>query len=134
LNSSHHAAELAAHTVSEPRFSLAVLQAIQAIEAKLPCECPRHVAELLAQLMAFERYSKECLGGTAITQSGVESEVGSGCVSAEDSLLHFRLWKVAATCRERMEDALRWVAEHEGIELASIGRHDIVRLASLRSG
>jgi DNA-binding transcriptional MerR regulator len=134
LNSSHHAAELAAHTVSEPRFSLAVLQAIQAIEAKLPCECPRHVAELLAQLMAFERYSKECLGGTAITQSGVESEVGSGCVSAEDSLLHFRLWKVAATCRERMEDALRWVAEHEGIELASIGRRDIVRLASLRSG
>ena len=120
--------------VSEPRFSLGVLQAVQAIPSKLPCECPRHVAELLAQLMAFERYSRECLGGTPHTHPGGALDAGPGTMSPDDSLLHHRLWRVAAACRERMEDALDWVAVHEGIDMALLDRQGTSRLASPRTG
>jgi len=134
LDESHPtAAPATTQSVPEPRFSPAVLQAVQAIEAKLPCECPRHVAELLAQLMAFERYSKDCLGGTPLTQADGETGPGTAHVSPDDSLLHFRLWKVAATCREKMESALEWVAEHEGINLASIESRGASRLATFRA-
>ena len=32
-----------------------------AISTDVLCECPRHVAEIIAQLVSFEQYSQECL-------------------------------------------------------------------------
>lgn len=66
----------------------------------MACECPRHVAELLAQLSHFEAYSAEC-----------EHR------SPADAELHAYLRHVAATSRERFERALEHVALHEGLLL-----------------
>lgn len=113
----------------EPRFTPTTLRAIQGIPAKLPCECPRHVAELLAQLMAFERYSKECLTLPAEQVDLQPPAQNPPDHAGEDSLLHYQLWQVAASCRLRIEEALEWVATHEGIDLQAIDRDQRSALA-----
>lgn len=81
------------------RFDDALLTAVAALPATLACECPRHVAELLMQLAAFETYS-------------------AGCASRgpEDAALHEHLRQVSGTARAMFEDALVRVARHEGID------------------
>jgi len=118
--------------VPEPRFSPAILLAVQTMPAKLPCECPRHVAELLAQLMAFEGYSKECLN-TALRSApdGVQGKPADS-IPADDSFLHQRLWTLAAGCRAAVEEALVWVAEHEGIDIKALEREQQQALEQLR--
>jgi MerR family transcriptional regulator, light-induced transcriptional regulator len=64
------------------------------------CECPRHVAELLVQLMHFEAYSAECAHR-----------------SAADAALHAQLQLLAARARVHIETALDCVALHEGLLL-----------------
>lgn len=64
------------------------------------CECPRHVAELIAQLASFEQYSQDCLNN-----------------SLEDAHLHARLSAVSGSARALFEQALEMVAQHEGIAL-----------------
>lgn len=66
----------------------------------IACECPRHVAELLAQLSHFEAYSAEC-----------ENR------NAADAELHAYLGQVAAAARARFESALEQVALREGLLL-----------------
>ena len=118
--------------VPEPRFSPAILLAVQTMPAKLPCECPRHVAELLAQLMAFEGYSKECLN-TALRSApdGVQGKPADS-IPADDSFLHQRLWTLAAGCRAAVEEALVWVSEHEGIDIKALEREQQQALEQLR--
>ena len=66
----------------------------------MACECPRHVAELLVQLLHFETYSAEC-----------ENR------NPADAQLHSYLRQVASASRARFEAALEQVALHEGLLL-----------------
>jgi hypothetical protein len=64
------------------------------------CECPKHVADLLLSLGAFERYSAEC-----------ENR------SLADAELHRYLGQVSGRARAMFEEALVRVARAEGIAL-----------------
>jgi hypothetical protein len=63
------------------------------------CECPKHLAELVTSLGAFEKYSSEC-----------ESR------SVKDAELHAYLSNTAAHARHMFENALSLVIEAENIE------------------
>jgi len=89
--------------IPERQFSDAVLQRVANIPSQVLCECPRHVAELIAQLGRFEDYSRDCLNQ-----------------SPKDRSLHAQLNTMAATARALLEDALRMVAAHEGISLQDL--------------
>lgn len=81
------------------RYDEAFLATLARQPSAMRCECPNHLADLLAKLNAFEQYSLEC-----------ES------VSVEDASIHAFLYSAAAQCRELLEHALRRVLEHEGID------------------
>ncbi len=82
------------------KYSDATLARVAGISSNILCECPRHVAELIAQLASFEQYSQECLNN-----------------SAEDAHLHAYLRAVSGSARAMFERALEMVAVHEGISL-----------------
>lgn len=82
------------------RYDDATLARFAGLSTTVACECPRHVAELLMQLTAFEQYSAECQSRTPA-----------------DAALHASLQQVAATARAMFESALEAVAVHEGIAL-----------------
>ncbi len=82
------------------RWSDAALADFAALSSTIACECPRHVAELLVQLSHFEKYSAECANR-----------------NAQDAQLHAYLQQVAAASRASFEDALEYVAMHEGLVL-----------------
>lgn len=77
------------------------LQRVASLSGTIQCECPRHVAELIAQLANFEQYSQACLNK-----------------SPDDARLHAHLHRVSGTARALFEQALEMVARHEGIDLA----------------
>jgi DNA-binding transcriptional MerR regulator len=83
------------------KYSDQTLMQVAGISTNVLCECPRHVAELIAQLAHFEQYSQECLNN-----------------SQEDAQLHAQLSAISGTARALFERALEMVAEHEGIDLA----------------
>jgi len=83
------------------KYSDQTLMQVAGISTNVLCECPRHVAELIAQLANFEQYSQECLNN-----------------SLEDAHLHAQLSAISGTARSMFERALELVAAHEGIELA----------------
>jgi len=70
------------------------------VSSTVQCECPRHLAELLQAIQAFERYSGEC-----------------GSRNAADAALHVRLQTRAGHARALLEDALLEVALAEGLPL-----------------
>lgn len=82
------------------RFTDATLAAIAARPAHMLCECPRHIAELLAQLASFEEYSRDCLNA-----------------STQDAQVHAYLRSVAGSARALFERALEMVALHDGLDL-----------------
>jgi len=82
------------------RYDDAALAKIGAISPTIACECPHHLAELLASLAAFERYSSEC-----------ESR------DLKDAELHAYLGKSASHARHLIEDALEMVIQIEDIQL-----------------
>ena len=92
--------ELFNEPVPPPRWDDAVLADFAGRSTTVACECPRHVAELLVQLLHFEAYSAECRQR-----------------NAADADLHAYLQQVAATSRSRFEAALAHVALHEGLVL-----------------
>jgi DNA-binding transcriptional MerR regulator len=65
------------------------------------CECPRHLADLILSLSHFEAYSARC-----------ENK------NRDDAALHAYLHVATAQARLLMEQALRKVAEVEGIDLS----------------
>ena len=88
-------------TLIPPRkYSDSVLARVAGISTDVLCECPRHVAEIIAQLASFEQYSHECLNK-----------------SSEDAHLHAYLSSVSGSARALFEQALERVAHYEGIAL-----------------
>ena len=82
------------------KYSDQTLARVAAIPSKVLCECPRHVAELIAQLASFEQYSQECLNN-----------------SVEDARLHAQLTAISGSARALFEQALEMIARHEGLSL-----------------
>lgn len=82
------------------RWDDAALADFAQLSSTVACECPRHVAQLLAQLTHFEDYSAQCTNR-----------------SAADAALHVFLGRVAASARAQFEAALEHVALHEGLLL-----------------
>ena len=86
--------------IAPPRLAPELIARIARSAPKVRCECPRHLAEIIVGLRAFERYSAEC-----------EDR------NPEDQALHHYLWRCAATARALFEDAIEMVARAEGIRL-----------------
>ena len=89
-------------TIPPRKYDDATLARMASISTNMLCECPRHVAEIIAQLVSFEQYSQECLNKTT-----------------EDAHLHAYLHSVSGSARALFEHALQMVAEHEGLMLQS---------------
>ena len=85
-----------------PRWSDDVVAGFAALASSVACECPRHVAELLQQLVRFEAYSAECAQR-----------------DPEDAALHAYLQHLAGTSRVQFEAALQHIAQYEGLTIAS---------------
>ena len=82
------------------RYDDEMLSQLAALSSTVKCECPKHLAELIASLAGFERYSAEC-----------ESR------SPRDAALHAYLHATASQARHMIEDALDHVIEIEDIKL-----------------
>lgn len=83
---------------SARRFDDKALASLAGISSAIQCECPRHLAELVQQLSAFQRYSDECTSR-----------------SPDDALLHRRLGNVANRAVQLLETALAEVVRQEGL-------------------
>ena len=86
--------------IASRKYSDETLTRVAGISTNVLCECPRHVAELIAQLASFEEYSQECLNR-----------------NAEDAHLHAYLRSISGSARSLFENALEKIAQHEGIDL-----------------
>lgn len=86
--------------IPERVFSDEQLLRVAQTSPAVKCECPRHLANLLSGLFAFEQYSQQC-----------EDR------NEEDAKLHAFLHHATAQCRSQMEAALSEVLEQEGIEV-----------------
>ncbi|MFX1673979.1 MerR family transcriptional regulator [Paraburkholderia sp. A2WS-5] len=82
---------------SARRFDDATLARLVRLSTTIACECPKHLAELIMQLSAFEGYSDQCLSR-----------------SPADALLHRHLGDTANRAVRMFEDALAEVAQQEG--------------------
>ena len=82
------------------RFDDDALARFAALSSTVACECPRHVAELVMQLSAFETYSADCTNG-----------------SPADAQLHAYLADMAGSARALFEQALERIALAEGLAL-----------------
>ena len=86
------------------QFSDDDLMTLAEMPSNVACECPRHLAEILLQLGAFERYSTDCQSrGPA------------------DAALHQHLSQLAGTARSLFEQALQRVMVDEGLALPAPG-------------
>lgn len=81
-------------------FSDSQLAHLSTLTSTVKCDCPQHLAVILANLNAFERYSALC-----------ESR------NEEDAALHAHLYHTTAKARVSMEEALARLLKAEGIEL-----------------
>ena len=90
----------AAWSVAPRRFDDAALTRLAEMPSPVACECLRHMAEIVAQLAGFERYSQEC------TSTG-----------PADAALHRHLSRTAGAARTMFEQALQRVADDAGLEL-----------------
>jgi DNA-binding transcriptional MerR regulator len=82
------------------RYDDETLAQLATLSSTVKCECPRHLAELIASLSAFERYSTEC-----------ESR------NPRDAALHAFLYATTAHARHLIEGALDQLIEMEDIKL-----------------
>lgn len=85
---------------TERRFTDRQLVALGQQKFDIACECPRHLAEIVTSLVAFEDYSRHCLSR-----------------SEKDRVLHERLEQGTAHVRRLMEAMLSEVVTEEGIVL-----------------
>jgi len=82
----------------ERRFAPDQLARIASLASTLACECPRHLADLIASLSAFEAYSSEC-------------QVSKPA----DAKIHALLKNRAGAARALLETALAEVLQLEGM-------------------
>lgn len=87
-------------SIAPRRYSNEALVKLGLVSTTVKCECPKHLTELITDLVAFERYSTEC-----------ENR------NLEDAALHAYLNATASHARTLIEDALTHVIEVEGIKL-----------------
>ena len=86
------------HSAAPRRYADAFLQQLSQMPSRVQCECPNHLADLLAKLNAFERYSLECEGA-----------------NVKDAAMHAMMYSASGHCREFFEEVLRRLMAHEGI-------------------
>lgn len=87
-------------TPTPRRFDAQQLAEIVALSGSIACECPNHLAELVASLNAFEQYSSECANR-----------------DESDRELHAHLNQSAGFARAILENCLVKVMEIEGIKI-----------------
>ncbi len=83
-----------------PRFTAEELTRIGSISTSIDCECPHHLATVISNLRAFERYSADCAHR-----------------DAEDAAMHQYLYRETVRANQVIENALRQLMAYEGIEL-----------------
>ena len=89
----------ASHSPTAARlYSDQQLASLAEISTPVACECPRHLSEIVAMLVGFERYSAECVAR-----------------SEADTTLHRYLHDVAGQARTMFEHALERVVIDEGL-------------------
>ena len=86
--------------ITEALYSKDQLSKLTELSTTIECECPQHLASLLQDLNAFEKYSLAC-----------ENR------NPADAQLHAYLYRTTALVRRRMEEALKHLLEAEGIHL-----------------
>ena len=79
-------------------FSPTQLGRLQEYRSAIKCECPSHLAELIASLAAFEDYSKAC-----------ENKNDS------DAAMHARLYRDSSRARRLLEESLQALCKFENI-------------------
>jgi DNA-binding transcriptional MerR regulator len=84
--------------VAARRFSPQQLANLASARNDIECECPKHLAQLVSDLSAFEIYSDRCASR-----------------DDEDAALHRYLHRTTAAARALVETALDKVAEAEGL-------------------
>ena len=84
--------------VAARRFSPQQLANLALAENDVECECPKHLAQLVSDLSAFEVYSDRCASR-----------------DAEDAALHRYLHRTTAEARALVESALQKLADAEGL-------------------
>ena len=85
--------------IAPRRFTHRQLSTLAHSSATIDCECPRHLAQLVGDLTAFEIYSAQCANR-----------------NDDDAALHRFLHETTAHARAMIEVALERVAEAEGID------------------
>ena len=83
-------------SVAPRRFSDEALAQLIEMQSPVACDCLRHMAEIVAQLAGFERYSEEC--------------ISTGPV---DTALHLHLRDTSGMARTMFEQALQRVVTEE---------------------
>jgi MerR family transcriptional regulator, light-induced transcriptional regulator len=86
-------------TLPARRYAADALQRLATLSGNVQCECPRHLADLVRDLQAFEDYSLGCQNA-----------------SPADAALHREVHRVIANARALVEDALGIVAAEEQLE------------------
>jgi DNA-binding transcriptional MerR regulator len=84
--------------VASRRFSPQQLANLASAQSEVECECPKHLAQLVSDLSAFEIYSGRCASR-----------------DDEDAALHRYLHRTTSEARALIETALQKVAEAEGL-------------------
>jgi DNA-binding transcriptional MerR regulator len=84
--------------VAARRFSPQQLANLASARNDIECECPKHLAQLVSDLSAFEIYSDRCANR-----------------DDEDAALHRYLHRTTAAARALVETALQQVADAEGL-------------------
>ncbi len=87
-------------TIPARSFSNKQLAELSKISNTIKCECPKHITELVRDLVAFEIYSAEC-----------ENE------SSQDAALHSYLHATTAQARSMLEESLLHLMKVEGISI-----------------
>ncbi len=81
-------------------FNPSQLNKLSNVSTAIDCECPKHIAELIQSLCAFESYSQQC-----------ENR------DTEDAILHHRIYLQTAHARHTMEKMLQQVIDTENIQI-----------------
>ena len=83
-----------------PRFTDAELGRLREMRTGLECECPNHLAVLVAALVAYERYSADCVSR-----------------DEADAALHRAMGEGTGRARQILEELLVRVCEQDGIRI-----------------
>jgi MerR family transcriptional regulator, light-induced transcriptional regulator len=91
------------YAAPQPRLSLDVVSRFARTTPQVACECPKHLADILFSLRAFEEYAQSC-----------------ETLNPEDAALHQYLFDRTGHARALFEQAIEKVAEAEGFDLQSL--------------